>query len=110
LHVDTKPGNRAATCHAQMQPVALTFKRSGTDKYGRERSGDVMIVHLCKGCRSININRIAADDSSHRIFEVFQNSMALDHGLHETMHNGGVNILQIEDAIRLQNAIYGKRL
>src|SRR3989339_1192480 len=62
-HVDTKPGNRASTCHGGMAPVSLAFAQARHDKYGQARTGDVMLVHLCMSCGSVNLNRIAGDDS-----------------------------------------------
>ncbi len=91
-----------------MEPVGLTFKHGGFDKYGRERSGDVMLVHSCVACADININRIAADDSVHEIFEVFEKSLSLDKDLYTAIIQGGIDLLQHEDIERLKIAIYGK--
>lgn len=70
-HVDQTPGDRANTCQGCMEPVGITLKHEGADKYGRERLGDVMLVHRCSVCHAININRIAADDPEDLIVKVF---------------------------------------
>ena len=109
LHVDTKPGNRASLCRARMEPVALTFKHNGWDKYGKERTGDIMLVHLCKGCGEININRIAGDDPESEIMAVFNRSLSLDTETKEALSKESILFLQEEDRDRLEIALYGKK-
>lgn len=70
-HVDTASGDRASVCGGCMEPVGITLKREGVDKYGKERLGDVMLAHRCAACGRININRIAADDPEDLIVRVF---------------------------------------
>lgn len=53
-HVDQAIGDRASTCLASMQPVALTLKADG---------GELMVVHHCCGCGKVSWNRLAADDN-----------------------------------------------
>jgi len=108
LHVDTKPGNRQSLCRARMEPIGLTWKHGGYDKYGNERSGDVMLIHLCTRCAEININRIAGDDSIHGIFDVFEKSLCMDMDLRTVITQGGIHLLGAEDARRLRISIYGK--
>lgn len=108
LHVDTKPGNRKSLCCARMEPIGLTFKHGGFDKYGNERSKDVMLVHLCTGCAQININRIAGDDSIHGVFDIFEKSLSMDMNLRDVIAQGGVHLLGAKDARHLQISLYGK--
>ena len=108
LHVDTSPGNRASTCHARMKPVALTCKRRKLDKYGRERHGDIMLVHFCAGCGAISVNRIAGDDSCPEILAVFARSLALGQDVEETIAKAGVRVLSSDNAELLHVALYGK--
>ena len=75
-HVATAPADRASASRGCMEPIGLTLKREGTDKYGKERLGDVMIVHCCQTCGHININRIAADDPGDLLVGVFTTSTA----------------------------------
>lgn len=76
-HVDTAPGDRASTCQGCMEPVGVTLKHEGTDKYGKEKLGDVMLVHKCTECGTININRIAADDPNDLVVAIFEKSASL---------------------------------
>lgn len=63
LHVDEKvPGDRKSFCHGIMEPIGLTFKDEGFDKYGKKRQGEIMIIHQCIKCGKINRNRVAGDD------------------------------------------------
>ena len=72
-HVDLcQAGDRLAACKAPMRPVGLALK-STPKKYG-SKMGELMVVHLCTGCASVSINRIAADDDSDRLLQVFESS------------------------------------
>lgn len=78
-HVDQNiPGDRKSKCQAGMEPVGLTFKHEGFDKYGREKQGEIMLIHLCPKDQKISINRIAGDDDPEIILKIFQNSQNLD--------------------------------
>lgn len=68
-HVDISKGDRRAECRVGMQPIALTFKHEGYDRYG-----EIMLVHECKGCGKISINRIAGDDNEPEILRVLDES------------------------------------
>ena len=107
-HVDTKPGNRASTCHGGMEPVGLTFKHNGFDKYGRARTGDVMLVHYCHSCGDINLNRIAGDDRVDILFKIFRKSDKLDDQLRAKIEQQSITLLTKLDEECLTIAIYGK--
>ena len=71
LHVDEKvPGDRKSRCHGLMEPVGLTFKDEGTDKYGKKRQGESVIIHQCAKCGKTNRNRIAGDDDPRAIMSI----------------------------------------
>lgn len=108
-HVDTKPGNRASTCHARMTPVGLTARFNGQDKYGRPREDDVMLVHLCSGCGTVNVNRIAGDDSCEAILNVFIASQSLADSARRAVEAEGITLLCDRDSERLHVALFGKR-
>ena len=61
-HVDNAIGDRAATCLASMEPLGLTLKKGG---------GELMLVHRCCGCGKISKNRVAGDDNSVAILNLF---------------------------------------
>lgn len=91
-HVDLDvSGDRKATCHGLMEPVGLTFKEEGQDKYGHKKRGELMLIHLCKKCGDISINRIAGDDDEKTLLENFNNSLR--------------NSAELNDKIKKQNLI-----
>ena len=51
MHVDVNPGDRAATCRALMQPVALLYER-----------GRFIVVHECTRCHVQRRNRADRND------------------------------------------------
>jgi len=75
-HLDLfSAGDRLSACKAPMQPIALTSKRN-CNKYSRG-PGELMLVHQCTHCGDVSINRIAADDDSETLLDVFGASCAL---------------------------------
>ena len=90
-----------------MEPVALTFRHNGWDKYGKERQGDVMLVHLCKGCGEVNINRIAGDDSCEEIMALFERSLSLDEGKRDFISQKGIALLEEKDRTALETSLFG---
>ncbi len=57
-----------------MQPIGLTVK-PGRDKFGVDGFGELMLIHRCKDCGKLSINRIAADDITERLLEIFYASI-----------------------------------
>ena len=53
LHVDEEPGDRKDTCTGQMEPIGVISKGDG----------DWSILHLCKSCGKLSLNRALADDN-----------------------------------------------
>lgn len=73
-HLDLySAGDRLSACKGQMMPIGLTMKKS-RNKYRLESGGELMLIHECTECRTLSINRIAADDDPESILSVFQNS------------------------------------
>ncbi len=52
-HLDDTPGDRAADCGAAMEPVAVSSRHDG----------EWTLVHRCRSCRTLDLNRIAGDDN-----------------------------------------------
>lgn len=110
-HVDLeKPGDRKASCGAGMEPVGLTFKREGFDKYGRPRRGELMLIHHCtnENCGKISINRIAGDDSPEEILRVFERSQRIDANLREEIINADIKLLTRSDEVEIRTQLFGK--
>ena len=53
LHVDEEPGDRAADCGGQMEPIGVWVRKNG----------EWAIIHRCKRCGALSSNRVAADDN-----------------------------------------------
>ncbi len=54
-HVDDDvPGDRAADCHAVMEPIAVCVRANG----------EWALVHRCGGCETVRLNRTAGDDNA----------------------------------------------
>jgi RNHCP domain len=76
-HVDLRAaGDRLCACKAPMRPAGLTFKRV-RKKYAPHAvpRGELMLVHHCAACGAFSLNRLAADDSPARVWEVFEASL-----------------------------------
>lgn len=53
LHLDNKPGDRAAYCGGLMEPVAVWVRHGG----------EWALIHRCQECSALSSNRTAADDN-----------------------------------------------
>lgn len=53
VHLDVAPGDRGAACRGEMEPIAVWARPNG----------EWSIVHRCRGCGAVRVNRIAGDDS-----------------------------------------------
>jgi hypothetical protein len=96
-HVDhAKVGDRLSACKAIMQPIGLTIKRS-QDKYGKTRLGELMVIHQCKACGKLSINRIAADDLADRLIEIFYASISLEISVKEQLFANAIHLLQEDE-------------
>jgi hypothetical protein len=98
-------GDRLSACKAPMQPVALTTKRS-RDKYSRGH-GELVLVHLCMDCDDVSINRIAADDDTDTLLEVFNASLALPIRTRNLLLEAEIDILSLESLPQLQLQLFG---
>lgn len=103
LHVDDlNPGDRKSDCKASMEPIGLTLKREGVDKYGKPRIGELMIVHRCSGCGKININRIASDDSEELILHLLSVTT-----FHDNLISQGIVPLTSDDTQMVKTQLFG---
>lgn len=102
-------GDRLSACKAPMKPIGLTMKR-GRNKYQRDARGELMLVHECTECKTLSINRIAADDDSGAVEAVFQQSFHLSSPVHSLALEYGIVILKAEDIKVVQTQLYGHAL
>ena len=100
-------GDRLSACKGQMKPIGLIMKK-GRNKYQREPRGELMLVHECVECKSLSINRIAADDDPGTVLEVFQTSLMLGTQIHAVFVQNGIDVLKAEDADILYSQLYGQ--
>ncbi len=57
VHLDNTPGDRQAGCGGGMEPIAVSARPDG----------EWLIVHQCKNCFAVHVNRIAGDDSEREL-------------------------------------------
>jgi hypothetical protein len=76
-----------------MEPIGLTVKNSH-NKYGYLRNGELMLIHRCKDCGKVSINRIAADDLAERLLDIYQGSLRLDLSTRNQLEMNGIWLLQ----------------
>jgi len=108
-HVDKqKSGDQRSFCHGLMEPIGLTFKKEGFDKYGKPRQGELMIIHQCHDCRQTSINRIAADDKPEMILKIFEESKKLDKETLEKIKAEDIRLLSKEDEKEILTQLFGK--
>jgi hypothetical protein len=99
-------GDRLSACKAPMKPIGLTRKRN-RNKYQREPRGELMLIHECVDCKTLSINRIAADDHSGNIMMVFEQSLWLSDQTRALCQQKGIVILNMEERVRVRAQLYG---
>ncbi|MGH9118671.1 MAG: RNHCP domain-containing protein [Acidimicrobiales bacterium] len=52
-HLDDDPGDRSSICRSSMEPIAITVRGDG----------EWVLIHRCRGCDELHLNRIAGDDN-----------------------------------------------
>ena len=106
-HLDLhRSGDRLSACKGKMQPVGLTIKKTNK-KYGDERQGELMLIHLCSECHKVSINRIAADDLASNLYEIFAGSQHLDHATHAYLQSSQVEMLNSQDDRLVRARLFG---
>lgn len=110
-HVDIKPGDRASKCQSGMEPIAITLKIEGEDKYtNKQRLGDVMLVHKCTGCDACIVNRIAADDPASAVVSVFEKSQLLPLESQKRLQSMEINMMKGDEGRQLvSERLYGRQ-
>jgi len=90
-----------------MKPIGLTMKK-GRNKYQREVRGELMLIHRCVECKTVSINRIAADDDSATVLTVFQESLTRSQELHALCIQHGIVPLNREEKEIVYTQLYGQ--
>jgi hypothetical protein len=100
-------GDRLSACKTPMKPIGLTVKKS-RNKYQPQRRGELMLIHECVECRTLSINRIAADDDPETVMAVFQGSFALGHQLQILCQQYEIAPLAAEHTDIVHTQLYGR--
>jgi hypothetical protein len=100
-------GDRLSACKAPMKPVGLTMKK-GRNKYQREARGELMLIHECVECKTLSINRIAADDHPGTVASVFQESLKFGPETHSLCVQNGILPLEAKDSQIVYTQLYGR--
>ena len=107
-HLDLqRPGDRLAACKAEMRPVGLTLK-TAAKKYAAPYSGELMLIHQCVECGKVSINRIAADDITETLYEVYQSSRKMAPFIRRQLQAGGILALRAADLNVVNVRLFGK--
>ncbi len=107
-HVDhLKPGDRMSACKAVMQPIGLTVKQTH-DKYMTDKMGELMLIHHCRDCSKLSINRIAADDQTEMVAGVFRASLSVDESMLDYLNQAKIRLLQAGDENTVLSQLYGR--
>lgn len=60
IHLDNIPGDRSADCGGIMEPISIYVRPDG----------ELALIHRCKKCGELKINRIAADDNEYLLLSL----------------------------------------
>ncbi|MCJ7434153.1 MAG: RNHCP domain-containing protein, partial [Anaerolineales bacterium] len=100
-------GDRLSACKAPMKPIGLTMK-SSRNKYQSGQRGELMLIHECDECKSLSINRIAADDDPETILAVFETSLGLGHQIQVLYEQHEIVTLNTDDIEIVYTQLYGQ--
>jgi len=67
-----------------------------------------MLIHACMECGSLSINRIAADDDSESILEVFNTSLQNSDQIRTRSEADGIIMLNAEDDELVRSQLFGQ--
>ena len=102
------PDHKGSVCSGKMEPIGLTFKHEGKNKYGQIKQGELMVVHQCRNCRQVTINRIAADDNPDKLMETFKKSLIMENYLKKEVEGYKIMLLNKEDEKEIIRQLFGK--
>jgi len=107
-HLDWQsPGDRLSSCKGAMRPIGLTLKKV-RKKYGGTQSGELMVIHQCVDCRAFSINRIAADDGTDILADVFLASQEAGNRIRADLEAWGIRILDHADWNAVSCQLFGR--
>lgn len=74
---------------------------------GGGRTGELMLIHRCSDCGELSINRIAADDLTERLMDIFYMSFGLDVYTQQHLKADGIWLLMVADHKLVTNQLQG---
>lgn len=90
-----------------MKPIGLTFKVSEQDRYGEKRQGEIMLIHECKVCHKISLNRLAGDDDPETILSVFQDSLLISESKKQNLLKENIRFAGKIDEKEIKSQLFG---
>ena len=106
-HVDHfQAGDRLSACKAIMQPIGLTLKQT-RNKYACCSIGELMLIHRCRDCGKLSINRIAADDQAELVTRIYRASLNLDETTRQHLVDADIRPLVDTDESIVVSQLYG---
>lgn len=106
-HLDQrKAGDRLSTCRGRMEPVGLTVKHT-LKRYKAEKQGELMLIHCCAACGKLSINRIAGDDNTLMLNDLFLRSQRMSPQLAKRLLAQGILPLGPRDFTLVQSQLFG---
>ena len=69
-----------------------------------------MLIHACMECGSLSINRIAADDDSESILDVFNTSLQNSYQIRTRSEADGIIMLGAEDDELVRSQLFGQNV
>jgi len=107
-HLDLySAGDHLSACKAPMKPIGLTIKRS-RNKYQSKPRGELMLIHECVKCKSLSINRSAADDDPEIVLSVYEAWLTFTHQSQVLYEQHGIVTLNTDDREIVYTQLYGQ--
>jgi hypothetical protein len=105
-HLDLhKAGDRLSACKEEMKPIGLVLKKT-TKKYNQQ--GELMLLHQCRECGAISINRIAADDDIDTLISVYENSLEICVKTKTCLEDMGIHLLDARESKIIRAQLFGR--
>lgn len=68
-----------------------------------------MVVHLCSFCGKISTNRLAADDVTDVVLELFEKTINSSEEINEKTKEEGLKLLEKKDEKEVKTQLFGKK-
>ena len=106
-HVDLdKAGDRLNACKGDLEPIGLAWKKSHK-KYG-SGANELMVIHQCKDCQRFSVNRIAADDRTDLLEDLYRKTLHLPESLLALLKAASIQPVYEENTIEALACLFGK--